>query len=453
MLTSNLFHFHIHTGLLHPFTPKGRLLWLGREAMREALALLDAAQAAAPGVTLARRNGILRPAQAAGGSGGGDEDDAPPQDASSSSSSSPSSAAQPADGALLLDPAQTVSKLPGLVPAAPGPSLFYPEGVALVVRGYLEALWTATRISAAARPGCAVRLLRERVPSLSEIATTAGSSSGPGSSSRYAAVVVAAGAAAAFLPELAALPVKTCGGAVVHLRPGAGSQGLPETAPGVLGSPYLVPTETGISVGATREWNVPPDDGFLSGASPVAAPRRLRAERELLPKAHEKLPLLRDWGVSAVEWGVRAQPPRTRHGRLPLIGRLPDALVPGAPAQAAGAAEGAAAAPVWVFVGLGARGIVYHALLGKALAAAVLDGDSNALPEETRAVWESALATMIGGGSEEQQQGKAGAAGGGKPQGGGSSGGKQPPAGGDGAKLRRKQQKRREDVSSGGASA
>lgn len=159
---------------------------------------------------------------------------------------------------------------------------------------------------------------------------------------------------------------------------------------------------------SSQEWNIPPEDSFLSGASPVAAPRRVRAEQELLPKARERLPLLGDWGVAAVEWGVRAQPPRTRHGRLPLLGRLPDSFVGGGAGDGDGSGDAQPpAAPVWwVFVGLGARGIVYHAFLGKALAAAVLGGDEGGLPEETRAVWQSALSSMQGGG-EQQQGGRA----------------------------------------------
>lgn len=158
-----------------------------------------------------------------------------------------------------------------------------------------------------------------------------------------------------------------------------------------------------------QEWDVPPGDGFLSGSSPVAAPRRLRAEQELLPKAQDRLPLLRDWEVSSVQWGVRAQTARTRHGRLPLVGRLPDAAVSGgggADMAAAGPAQDQQQAAVWVFVGLGARGIVYHALLGKALAGAVLDGDTEAIPDDVRIAWESALPGMMGAGGEGQGEQK-----------------------------------------------
>lgn len=236
------------SGLLHPFTPKGRLLWMGREAMQEALILLNAAEAAAPGTVLARRNGILRPAQPP--SGGDEEEDSSTGGATKAPAAGreagPAHAA-PAEGALLLEPTGVAALIPGLVPGAPGPSLFYPEGLALVVRGYLEALWTATRLSADRHPGASVRLVRERVPSLAALAAAADPLRG-----RYAAVVVAAGASAGLLPELASLPIRTCGGAVVHLAPGPSSQPLPEATPGILGAPYLVPTPSGAAVGATR---------------------------------------------------------------------------------------------------------------------------------------------------------------------------------------------------------
>lgn len=153
--------------------------------------------------------------------------------------------------------------LPGFAPAAPGPSLFYPEGVALVCRGYLRALWAATELSARSFPGRSAALVAERVPSLSALAR----------GGRYHAVVVAAGAAAAALPELRALPIKTCGGAVVHLAPGPASGRLPQEAPGVLGAPYLVPTESGMSVGATR---VRAARGRSSVAALAPAPASLR---------------------------------------------------------------------------------------------------------------------------------------------------------------------------------
>ena len=66
--------------------------------------------------------------------------------------------------------------------------------------------------------------------------------------------------------------------------------------------------------------------------------------------------------VQKVRSGVRALPPRSSEGAIPLAGRL----------------DGR----VWIVLGLGARGLVYHAWLGKLLSQAILAGDDALLPEE-----------------------------------------------------------------------
>lgn len=94
-----------------------------------------------------------------------------------------------------------------------------------------------------------------------------------------------------------------------------------------------------------------------------------------------------------VKSGVRALPARGAHsGSIPYAGRVPGG--PTATTQQQGTAEpaGRTAEPAgrtptaggnWWFVGgLGARGLVYHAWLGKVLAEAALTGDEGALPEE-----------------------------------------------------------------------
>lgn len=62
--------------------------------------------------------------------------------------------------------------------------------------------------------------------------------------------------------------------------------------------------------------------------------------------------------------GVRALPPRSAAGSLPLAGKLE------------------AGRNWWVVAGLGARGLVYHAWLGRLIAQAVLADDESVLPQE-----------------------------------------------------------------------
>jgi glycine/D-amino acid oxidase-like deaminating enzyme len=72
------------------------------------------------------------------------------------------------------------------------------------------------------------------------------------------------------------------------------------------------------------------------------------------------------WEVVGVRSGVRALPQRSAQGSLPLAGKL----------EAGG--------KWWIVAGLGARGLVYHAWLGRLLARAVLGDDESALPRELR---------------------------------------------------------------------
>lgn len=64
--------------------------------------------------------------------------------------------------------------------------------------------------------------------------------------------------------------------------------------------------------------------------------------------------------------GVRALPPRTAAGALPLAGQVPGLD------------------NVWVVAGLGARGLVYHAWLARLVAQGVVEGSDACLPKELR---------------------------------------------------------------------
>ncbi|PNH11072.1 hypothetical protein TSOC_002133 [Tetrabaena socialis] len=76
---------------------------------------------------------------------------------------------------------------------------------------------------------------------------------------------------------------------------------------------------------------------------------------------------LADWRVASVREGVRALPPRTPAGSLPLLGRL-------APGR-----------PWWLVAGLGSRGLVYHGWLGRLAAEAVLADSEGGIPAELTA--------------------------------------------------------------------
>lgn len=71
-----------------------------------------------------------------------------------------------------------------------------------------------------------------------------------------------------------------------------------------------------------------------------------------------------------------------------------------------GGGGGEAAGPTWVFVGLGARGLVYHAWLGRCAALAALGSGEAALPPETLE-WQQPRAAA-GAGSPRQAGGGSG---------------------------------------------
>lgn len=124
--------------------------------------------------------------------------------------------------------------------------------------------------------------------------------------------------------------------------------------------------------------------------------------------------------------GVRALPPRSHLGYVPLAGELPGSSTPSLMAAAAGTAfpasdvadaadarmvtavgEFGACAPaanmavesrgngrpaprLWLLAGLGSRGLIHHALLSAEVARAVLAEDSAHIPEHARR-WEKCL--------------------------------------------------------------
>ena len=101
--------------------------------------------------------------------------------------------------------------------------------------------------------------------------------------------------------------------------------------------------------------------------------------------------------VLGCQAGVRSLPPRSHHGYVPIAGRLGPA-VPcpmhecdmGSTDVPAGA--GQCLADVWCFGGLGSRGLIHHALLGRFMGQAVLRRDESLLHEHTRRMHEALAA-------------------------------------------------------------
>ena len=117
-------------------------------------------------------------------------------------------------------------------------------------------------------------------------------------------------------------------------------------------------------MGSTWEWK-------SRNSSPnVSSSEASQALEELLPKAYGVYPDLRNWTFTGARAGLRAMPPLTPHGSLPLLGCIDDIV---------GESQGC---NHWLFAGLGARGLLYHGWLGKLMAQAVLACNEQLIPSE-----------------------------------------------------------------------
>ena len=421
-----------------------QLLWRGLEAFEAAAELLqaaeaavaaDAAAAAAAGVRqpFVWRHGMLRPARSAKQAA---------DVARFVAADAAGAAAVQAE--VISDAAALAALVPGLQPqlltapdkpAAAQPAAAQrrkrpqgaqqhavntpPPALGLLVRAgstihpasYMAALWLACQQAAAAAGGGSVATLHvQRVPSLQQLHGTGGP---------FDAVVVAAGAAVDSIAELQGrLPLDLCHGYSLDMRPpgwgGSGSSGggqsgdsgcssgsgsgssFPAGAPSLLGSPYIAAHGSSSAVvGATKRFGLTPAEAFAQLSRPVVhdVAEAEAAADALLPAASSLWPPISGWRVEAVRAGVRALPVRGADGAIPYAGRLPapdetrvwalaSSRQPPSDSEASDAEAAAASPPAWVIGGLGARGLVYHAWLGRLVAAAVLAGSEAGLPPE-----------------------------------------------------------------------
>ena len=254
-------------------------------------------------------------------------------------------------------------------------ALFVPGARVINASAYVARLVEMAHRLATSSGGGEVRVVRERVDS----ATSLGR--------EYDGVVIAAGAAVGSLTDVSAMtydawkqggddnasvvsvPLQLCHGEAVHLStsPESSLNGLAS----LLGTHYVampVSARHGAAVGATRRQL----DGIASIAPsalrPVPDPE---AASYMLDAAAARWPPLRDESTSTrtLVAGVRASSPRTQHGCVPLVGRAKRNLT--------------GCAPVWLCVAMGARGLVYHALVGFQLANALVNGqDDDVLDRE-----------------------------------------------------------------------
>ena len=134
---------------------------------------------------------------------------------------------------------------------------------------------------------------------------------------------------------------------------------LPTDHHALLSGKYIspLPESNRILVGATHEYQSTP----LSEHQVVT---ELRERTEDMAPSYI-------WEMGQIDrltQGVRVQSERGKFGRLPIIGKVPASLL--------GSSSGTFHSNIWIFTGLSSRGLLYHGLYGDLLADAILT-DSN----------------------------------------------------------------------------
>ncbi|CAM8911391.1 unnamed protein product [Rhodiola kirilowii] len=346
-------------GLIHPYSPKAaKLLWKGKECWTECLELLRVAEEASALDELknksentdgfrVRRRGILRPALSMKN-----------LDVLSENARN----CLPSCRIQSINQDASKNLIPNL--STPCDAAFYlPDAVNINPQRYIQALYLACQnlVQEAADLGQGEKELQLHKSSINKLIDL---------DSEYTAVIVCLGAKADLLPELSGrLPLRTCRGVIAHMQ-------LPEFAansdignsPSVLSDAWLaVQNSSSLYMGATWDWK------SRNYSRDVSGEEASRALEELLPKASVIYPCIKDWKFSGAMAGVRAMPPlTTNNGSLPLLGSI-DEFVTG---------NGNHCAKFWLFGGLGSRGLLYHALLGKLTANAVVSCNEHSIPCE-----------------------------------------------------------------------
>ncbi len=330
-------------GLLDPLSVRGRIMWHGIEAFDAACDLLRHASATQPtgAPPLSRRVGSLHVA--------GTAKQRAQYEAALAEQEGPGAVCR----YLTHDEAQQLA--PGL--SAPHGGLWCEEAVVVDGRAYLVALWRCVRAAAAAH-GVAAEWIRKRVRTARELAGS------------FDLVIVAAGAGCAHVEETRHLPLELTRGQVVNYElPATGSDGdRARLRAALCGSVYVLPDPNAapadgaraIVAGATHE---PTTDTWQD--APHSADAADSTLRPALRTMFAALGAARQTGGCA---GVRANPPRTPSGALPLAGR----------------AHSDAAHGIWFATGFGARGLLYHALCARWVVAAASAGDAEVIPAELR---------------------------------------------------------------------
>lgn len=239
-------------------------------------------------------------------------------------------------------------------------AIYMPLAMNIHPKRYLQALFVACKdfagqVSSSLVANAEIRLLKERVNCLFEL------------DEKYDAIIICLGAKAGMLPELSRnLPLRKCRGIIAELELSTEIGEYENQSPSILSNAWLAfQRPRSVLMGSTWEW------GSNNYSSHVTSEEAAKAAEELLPKASAVYPAIKKWDIVGARAGLRAMPPLTPLGSLPLLGCVTGAVK-----------RKDAGCRYWLVGGLGSRGILYHGLLGKLMAQAVVSSDEALLPPE-----------------------------------------------------------------------
>ncbi|CAJ2637523.1 unnamed protein product [Trifolium pratense] len=347
----------ISGGLLHPYSPKVKPLWEGAQCWNESIKLLRIAEEASLSrdcqvresteqymkAFVVNKRGILRPAM---------------DMKNMTKLNDNAKTCLPCCRVKTLNNEEAQGLLPGvLLPF--NTAFFMPEALNINPRHYLEELFLAcenlVKESSSHDSGeKQLSLHKKSIHGLSEF------------EGEYDAVIICLGAKVNMLPEISGrLPLRTCRGVIVHLEPPDDTRCYPEDGPSILSDAWIaVESSRSLNVGSTWEWK------SINSSPNVSIEEASKALHELLPKASTIYPGIRDWVFTGARAGLRAMPPLTPLGSLPLLGCINDFIGRNRSCK------------YWLFGGLGSRGLLYHGWLGNLMAHAVLSCNEEVIPSE-----------------------------------------------------------------------
>ncbi|XP_004505027.1 uncharacterized protein [Cicer arietinum] len=347
----------ISGGLLHPYSPKVKPLWEGAQCWKESIKLLRIAEDASLSkdckigectqqdmkAFVASKRGILRPAM---------------DMKNMTKLNDNAKICLPCCRVQTLNNEEAQNLLPGVCLPF-NTAFFLPEALNINPRHYLEALFQAcknlVKESISFDSGeKQLSLHKKSVDGLSEF------------EGEYDAVIICLGAKVNMLPEISGrLPLRTCRGVIVHMELPDDMRCYPEHGPSILSDAWIaVQDSRSLDVGSTWEWK------SINSSPNVSSDEASKALHHLLPKASTIYPGIKDWVFTGARAGLRAMPPLSPLGSLPLLGCINDFI------------SNNHSCKYWLFGGLGSRGLLYHGWLGNLMAHAVLSCNEEVIPSE-----------------------------------------------------------------------